>query len=131
MTNLPLLQPALRTFFLGPRTVGPASVQISKVGGPFVPALNPLVAMSSGWYSLALTSGELDQLGPLAYLINGFTLNNQPQDIVVPTFNGQVDQAALNAAMQDLSQGFALNEGLGDLLKRPLYLFLISLRPRP
>ena len=87
--------------------------------------------MSSGWYSLALTSGELDQLGPLAYLINGFTLNNQPQDTVVPTFNGQVDQMALNAAFQDLSQGFALNEGLADLLKRPLYLFLISLRPRP
>lgn len=131
MIGFPLLQPVLRTFFLGPVNGDPVTVQISKAGGPFVLATNPLTPMASGWYSLQLASADVNTLGPLAYLISGFTLNNQPQDTVVPTFNGQVDQTALNAAFQDLSQGFALNEGLADLLKRPLYLFLISLRPRP
>lgn len=130
MNRFPLLQPALRAFFLGSVNGDPVSVQLSKAGGPFVLANNPLVAMANGWYKLALTSADTNTLGPLAYQIAGFTLNNQPQDVIVPTFYGLVDQAALNGAFQDLSQGFALNEGLADLLKRPLYLFLISLRPQ-
>ena len=128
MNDLPQGQPGRRILYLGPPSGPPISVQMSKAGGPFVMPTNRLVAMTHGWYYLDLSPRDVDTLGPIAWFITGFDLNNQPRDFVGPTFYGVVNQQALNAAFADLAQGFALNEGLADLLKRPLYLFLISLR---
>jgi hypothetical protein len=131
MATLPLLQSAVRAFYLGAPAGPPIGVQISKNGGPWALASGTLVNIGRGWFRLALAPRDVDTLGPLAYSISGFTQNNQPQDQVVPTYTGVVNQTALNAAFADLSQGFSLNEGLADLLKRPLYQFLISLKSFP
>lgn len=127
METLPLGQPGRRVFYLGAPAGPPVTVQLSKNGGPFMLPANRLTTMGNGWFYIDLAR-DVDTLGPLAWLITGFNLNNQPQDAVGPTFYGVVNQQALNAAFADLSLGFALNEGLGDLLNGPLYLFLISLR---
>jgi hypothetical protein len=117
----------LRLFYLntGPSPV--PSCQASKNGAPFTPATNPLVFVGLGWWKLTVSPMDTDTIGPLAWSIAAPTLLSQAQDIVAPLPHGTIDPTALAAAFKDLTFGFQPNEGLGALLQRPLFQFLLSL----
>lgn len=46
-------------------------VKISKAGGTFANAAGTVTEVSNGWYKVALTGGDTDTVGDLAYFITG------------------------------------------------------------
>ena len=121
-------QTGLRVFYLGITPSPVRTVLCSKNGGPFGAPANPLLSLGLGWYSLALTMADTDTIGPLAWSFGGNVFLSQPQDLVIALPHGVIDQTALEGAFRDLSVGFAAGMPLGELLRRPLFQFLLSLK---
>jgi hypothetical protein len=118
--------PGVRMFYLG-IDVGTPTVQRSKKGGAFAPAVNSLIHVGMGWWSLSLTPLDTDTLGPLAWSI-GTPAVSQPDDQVVPlSSGGDVDPVAITAALNDLAHGFSPEQTLQQMLQRPVFNFLQSL----
>jgi len=58
--------------FAGGTGLGPAA-SISKNGGAFAAAANTPAEVSNGWYSLLLSAGEVDTIGPLCVHLSAGT----------------------------------------------------------
>ena len=78
-----------RTFYLGATGLSP-TVQISKAGAAFAAPASAIAALANGFYTLALTAGDVDTLGELTYAISDTSLFQQETDQVVPDLPGAV-----------------------------------------
>lgn len=114
--------------FAGGTGLGP-SASISKNGAGFGASSNSPVEVSNGWYSLALTTGEVDTPGPLAIHLSAGT----PQDFLfqvspvavadVQGWNGSavanLDGSNVRVSVQAMADGVLTRAKMAtDVMKR-------------
>jgi hypothetical protein len=81
---------------------GATTVDVSKNGGAFNASANLPTDLGNGWYSLSLSVGESDTLGPLAFqFANGVQANHLFQ--VVAQLPGILDTNQVNATTLDFT----------------------------
>jgi hypothetical protein len=121
-------QASLRPFFLGVDPPATPLIRVSKNGGTWQAPVNTLISIGHGWWVLHVTPSDTDTIGPLCWSISSPGLLSQPQDIVNVFGEDQaIDEAAVNAALADLSLGIPPNQSYAQLLGRPCFRFLQSL----